>query len=339
MPRFYCWVLLVGLTPPVRASPPSDSLTCARIQYVLALKEYVAQRYWPSFGKKPLYRELQVRTPGYHYIANPSKATLARPAVVPCPCEGVVLVRKPSTDTTFVLATGFHADLVADVSDVEAAIRYIPGQKTTEEWAIIVVHELMHQYQGMFRKGILKRSLRAVTAVSQDSLGAIFRNYEALSRSVRRENQVLLGALAAADEPQVKDSLTVYLRLKRAHRAYLREQWGKGFAEVEDVHEILESGTRLVEYHLSNDLKQLPPFQPLVGIDPLYSANQAEAIRQFSLEKQGRYLWNVIPTYGYAIGFNSIRLLEKLGIRYQDRLYARKRFSFEREFSKWLKRQ
>jgi hypothetical protein len=235
------------------------------------------------------------------------------------------------------MATGFTSNLVVDVSDAEAATRFIPGQETTEEWAVIVVHELMHQYQGTFGKGILRRLLKTISVVSQDSLGAIFRNYDTLSRSVRRENQLLLGALAAPNSQQTRDSLTIYLRLKRAHRAYMRERIGKSFDELEDVHEILESGTRLVEYHLSKDLKQVTPFQPLVGFDPLYSSNQVEAIRQFSLETQGQYLWNVSPKYGYAIGFNSIRLLEKLGISYQDRIYARRRFSFEREFQRWIR--
>ncbi|GAB3342953.1 hypothetical protein GCM10027299_58230 [Larkinella ripae] len=129
--------------------------------------------------------------------------------------------------------------------------------------------------------------------------------------------------------------LTRLLRIRKARLATHQKATGFDLTTKEEFEQIAEAGTRYIEYHLSNDFKRYPVDTRLAAVDSSYRANQGFA--RYSLEKEGRYLYKLTSVYYYALGFNSIRLLEKLGIPFKNRMYAEPDYSFTKEFERYVK--
>ncbi|GAB3342948.1 hypothetical protein GCM10027299_58220 [Larkinella ripae] len=128
-----------------------ERILCNRLHYLVALKKRVAQNHWPAYGKRAIENEVRFYTDQGIYLVHPQKQTLSETRTEACACPGFVLFRvSDSLNTSYQMFTNF-ADGIAACNDVTVSRQYIPDVPDTESWAIMVIHEMFHQYQTSHR--------------------------------------------------------------------------------------------------------------------------------------------------------------------------------------------
>ncbi|GAB3898000.1 hypothetical protein GCM10028803_16850 [Larkinella knui] len=345
MPHFYAFFCLVFSLLSISASAQkaapdaSEKLLCRRLNYLMALKKQVAKDHWAAYGKRTVENEIRFYTEQGVYLVNPQKQTLAETRTESCHCPGFKLFRvNDSLNTSYQMFTNF-ADGIAACNDVTVSRRYIPDVKDTETWAMMVVHEQFHQYQTN-HKPFQKRAIAMLSGgqyLSHDSIRAIYNANPAFKKAVNQENDLLLVCLQTDRKTAIDSMLTQLLRIRNERLASYKKATGFDLSVKEEFEQIAEAGTRYIEYHLSNDFKKYPVDPRLAAVDTSYHANRGFA--NYSLEHEGQYLYKMGATYYYALGFNSIRLVEKLGIPFKDRMYAEPDYSFTKVFEAYLKKR
>jgi hypothetical protein len=206
----------------------------------------------------------------------------------------------------------------------------------TETWAAMALHELFHQYQSNhppFRERAISM-LKNGQYLGRDSLSRIFKQYPAFGQAARQENELLLLCLQTTQPAQIDSLLHILLALREKRLAGFRQQTGMDISAYENFEQIAEGGARFVEYHYSGSLGTLASDKHLAAVDTAYRSHKA--YKKYSLEKQGRYLYTISSQYFYALGFNSIRLLDKLGVPFRYLCYADPQYSFTKAFQTYL---
>lgn len=273
------------------------------------------------------------------YLVNPLPATLAE---IPSgrrqlsSCTGFTFWQISDTShTNFEMATNF-ADGIIACSDLALSQQFLPDVPDTETWSVMALHELFHQYQSNhppFRERAIKM-LKNGQYLGRDSLSRIFKQYPAFGQAAREENELLLLCLQTTQPAQLDSLLYALLSLREKRLASFRQQTGMDISAYENFEQIAEGGARFMEYHYSRSLGNFASDKNLAAVDTAYHSHKA--YRKYSLEKEGRYLYTLSSQYFYALGFNSIRLLDKLGVPFRDQCYADPQYSFTKAFQTYL---
>lgn len=315
-----------------------EKILCHRLNYLMALKKRVAQDHWPAYGKRAIENEVRFYTEQGVYLVHPQLQTLSETRTEPCACPGFALFRvSDSLNTSYQMFTNF-ADGIAACNDVTVSRRYIPEVPDTETWAVMIIHEMFHQYQTS-HNAFQQRAVAMIKGglhLSADSIREIYSLHPGFKKAVNEENDLLLACLQTTRKPAIDSMLTRLLRIRKARLATYRKVTGFDLSVKEEFEQIAEAGTRYIEYHLSNNFKKYPVDAQLAAVDTSYRANRG--FGTYSIEKEGQYLYKTSSVYYYALGFNSIRLLEKLGIPFKSRMYAEPDYSFTKEFERYLKK-
>lgn len=309
-----------------------DSLSARRISFVLNLKKSVADSAWLDFGKK--------RTEGtlIYFDADRSEVFFPNPRVIKTlndydkhsddywltarldsiPYHMEVMISFDSTDSS----KYFYGNPVEQYSSVEEIGKYIPSVKSTEMWATMVVHEMFHHYQyntenykeyAQSEIGILPFNINNLISLCQED--------EKFLTMIRKENDYLMQAISEGHK-DIRDSLISSYLNERKSRIEEYSIANPDLEKVENYYVLQEGSARYIEYKsmftLSDYANKSDP--PVVLDDPTFKSYSE--FQEIDLQDPAfSYLTHATPIdYHYTIGFNIMRLLDKLKIEYKTQL-------------------
>lgn len=348
MPRFM-WIALLGLGL-IWACQPSvesnveltdaalhtydfpDSLSARRISFVLAIRKRLAEKYWPEFGLKRSEGPFIYFNDSLSEVFFPNPQVLERLERYQSYSEDYVL--SPRTDT---LPYHFELMLSLDSSDrdrlyynnpvqqflsPEQTAQYIPYIESTEFWTTLVIHEMFHHFQ-YNHEGFMAYSKASIAGLPID-----IRNLQALANedslyyaSIRNENTALLQALAASDIDSLHSHAQKFMQWRKQRIESYQVDY-PDLEKVENYYFIQEGSARYMEYLCIQELAALAKEEkPMAIADDPYFQNY-QGFEEVGLESEN-FSWLSYEhpsTYHYALGFNLMRLLDRLEVPYHESL-------------------
>jgi hypothetical protein len=309
-----------------------DSLSARRISFVLNLKQDVARNAWPDFGKKStegtmIYfnadksevffpDSLVIKTLEAFDTYSDNYLSASRTDSIPYHMENML-----SFDTAD-SARFFYENPVEQYSSVEEIGEYIPSVESTEMWATMVIHEMFHHYQ-LNNGNYMEYAKSEISPLSfnPNNLYALCKEDENFLSMIQEENDALMKAISDSNAGSRDSLISTYLG-KRKSRI---EKYGgehPDLEKVEDFYIIQEGSARYIEYQsmfvLSDYANNSDPV--VILNDPRFESYVE--FKDIDLNNPAfSYLTYAAPTdYHYTIGFNIMRLLDKLGVDYKGQL-------------------
>ncbi|UCD62153.1 MAG: hypothetical protein JSV59_06210 [Flavobacteriaceae bacterium] len=309
-----------------------DSLSTRRISFVLDLKKYVAEGNWSAFGTKSNEGTLiyfdedrsEVFFPDSHVIEKlhdckkhgDDYCLTERTDSIPYHME--VMISFNEVDSS----EFFFKNPVEQYSSVEEIGKFIPSVESTEMWATMVLHEMFHHFQ-YNNENYAKYAESVVGILPFDSrnLIALCQEDEQFLTLIQGENKILMKAISEDNKSNSDSLITSYLDQRERRISTYGSEYPH-LEQVENYYIIQEGSARYIEYQSMFTLKSYfnNSDAPIILNDPkFYSYLEFEEI---NLENDAfNYLVYAGPTdYHYTIGFNTMRLLDKLKIEYKKDL-------------------
>lgn len=306
-----------------------DSLSARRISFVLNLKQSVAKNAWPDFGNKSTEGTL------IYFNADKSEIFFADSLVI----ETLDSYKKHSDDYLLASRTDsipFHMEnmLSFDKGDssklyfnnpveqycsVEEIAQYIPSVESSEMWSTMVIHEMFHHYQfnNENYKEYAKSEISVLPFDTRD-LSRLGREDDNFLSMIQNENDLLMKAISENNISSRDSSISAFLE----NRKNRMDQYGKEYPnleQVEDFYILQEGSARYIEFKSMFELSEYAKDSGSVAIsnDPMF--NSFQEFKEINLTDPAfSYLTYAAPSdYHYTIGFNIMRLLDKLEIEYQ----------------------
>ncbi len=189
-------------------------------------------------------------------------------------------------------------------------------------WATMVVHEMFHHYQynnenyreyAQSEIGILPFSIRDLISMCMED--------EEFLPMIQNENEYLMQAIAAEEESS-RDSLIMEYLSARKIRIDKYSVQHTDLEKVENYYVLQEGSARYIEYHTMFVLSDLANSSDSVGVldDPMFKSYSE--FKEIDLDDPAfSYLtYAAASDYHYTIGFNTMRLLDVLGVNYKPDL-------------------
>ncbi len=308
-----------------------EQLIFVRIAYIARLRKLVDGTVWPGLNDHQYTVPLIYYTDSSSYIVDAPARFLAcfSPAVVHSTQRYMVYRTAERMDAKpFHMSTGLEMgnDTLAydhhlpymHASGLLETGRVVEDVTTTEVWATMVIHEYFHGFQFKHPK-FLEYFMDTVAQVPSDSLRSIYRDHEWFKEKLDRENALLLQALETTDRTRIADLVKEFLTVRVERRAHVEKSLGFQIAAYEMAYETMEGTARYIEFMLYQSFADLPPDADLVKTDSVYAGY--EAFANYRIDRDPWLYSTSAKAWFYATGFNQVRILEKLGIPYKDRLF------------------
>ncbi|KAA5545806.1 hypothetical protein [Adhaeribacter rhizoryzae] len=326
-------------------SSSKEQVIFDRIEYIYNLKRLIDKAAWKSFADKKYDLPLVYYTDSVCYIANPTNKFIAsfKPNLV-FEASNLKIYKTELLDSL-----PFHMETSLTFGDSSLAYNYkspfmncssfeitqktIHDVNATEQWATMVIHEYFHGFQFM-HPAYLKYFQKNMTVIPEDSLRKVYKAQKWYKASIDKENEILLTALTVADGKQIKALIDSFFLLREQRRRQAKQQLNFDVTAIEQTYETMEGTARYVEYSLYRNFANKAPNPKLVKNDPAY-----QSYKYFRNHNQEKDKWLYLTdktTYFYATGFNMVRLLEKLKIKYQKRLFREDALSLEQILKQYV---
>ena len=310
-----------------------DSLSTRRINFVLDLKRSVAESAWKDFGTKTnegtliyfdtyrseiFYPDAQVKEKLQDYSKHSDSYWLSDRLDSILPYHMEVMISFNEADSM----QYFFKNPVEQYSSVEEIGSYISSVESTEMWATMVVHEMFHHYQyNNVNYNKYAESVIGILPFDSRNLVALCRDDKQFLVMIRNENDILMEAISK-DDKVTRDSLILSYLNERKKRMEQYSRDNPYLEQVENYYVIQEGSARYIEYHSMFILQSYfnNSDAPIILKDPKFNAySEFETI---DLDSDAfNYLVYAGPTdYHYTLGFNMMRLLDKLKIDYKSNL-------------------
>lgn len=345
MKRFLYILLLAALFSSCAGGPDiREKIILDRLDYVVHLRSMVDRHIWNGFGDKVSDLPIIYYTDSMCYVANPTQKFLDTYNPEPVSRKkGMAVYRTGLLDSVpfHMSARVILGDSIPDYdyrspylncSSVEITRRTIPGVNSTEQWATMVLHEYFHGFQYK-HPAYLDHFEKNVVSVPEDSLKQMYHSLVWFKDSADRENEMLLAAIGAENEAEVKDRVDTFFRLRHTRRDFIKKTLDFDITACEQTYETMEGTARYMEYALYGLLAQEDPDSTLVKTDVSYHSH--DYFHSFRTEDEPWLYYTDRTTWYYATGFNLARLLDRLGVEYKSRLFAEGGLSLEDILMEW----
>ncbi|MBR3386867.1 MAG: hypothetical protein IKM75_09205 [Bacteroidales bacterium] len=274
------------------SSPPDTSTVVGRIQYVYSLKDAIDATVWPGFAAPKNDVPLVYYEDSLCYVANPTEAFVGDRFFKD---GGLEIIRLPRVDD---IPFHMHVDCTDSLGPImrcsspEVTKQFVPDVPSVDVWAPMVMHEYFHGFQ-FKQEGFFDEFMR-ISSFESDTLTTLCADYAWFKESVVEENALLLKAIERPGSAE--DYMREFFELRDKRRARVLDELGTDIVAFEQLMEVVEGSARYIEYHL---YRHLGTFRP------------------------AEFQWLFIPSnkYYYALGFNALRLLDKLGIDYRGDIF------------------
>lgn len=304
----------------------NNNLDIERIQYLHTLKKHL-NKAWPTFGSSEYTADIAYFTPTKTFITGrPISETLKKHPIKTYRRGNILIEETERLDTlAFHMFTAYentdssklwyHYPVIL-CSDYDTTRNHIEDIPNTQTWATVILHEYFHGFQ--FRHPEFIRYANDSITVSITRLQSYYDHYSWFKESIDKENQILLECLASKNIQKTKALFKVY-KMQRAQRLSRFSQTEKfDLTHQEEFLEKMEGSARYIEYQLYLLFKNIPTNKELMNIDKQYDPS---AFKTFKLvDKPWMYNSNSIR-YFYSTGFNMMRLLDQLKIKYKERFF------------------
>jgi len=336
MQRLVLLFWIIALFSFQRSPNNRDNVVVNRIEYIYNLKSLIDKSTWKGFEDKNFDLPLVYYTESVCYVANPTQKfiTYFKPNLFFENRELKIYKTNLIDSTPFHMETSMtfgersaynHRSPFMNCSSFEITHKTVTGVNTTEQWATMVIHEYFHGFQ--FKHTAHLAYFEKNIAVSSDTLKKIYKAHQWFKESVDTENKLLLSALNASNSKQINMLIDSFFVLRDQRRLQTRQQLNFDIAAIEQSYETMEGTARYVEYSLYSSFARKKPNNNLLKSDSSYHSYQY--FRDYNIEKdQWLYLSGKTNCF-YATGFNLVRLLDKLKIKYKTRLFDEGGLSLE----------
>ena len=315
-----------------------DKVILDRIEYIYNLKIVIDKNTWKGFTDKKFDLPLVYYTDQACYVANPTERFISsfQPNLIYENKDLKIYKTNLLDSIPFHMETGMllgdstaaynYKSPFMNCSSFEITQRSVPDVNATEQWATMVIHEYFHGFQ-FKHPAFVNYFEKNIAVVPEDSLKKIYKAHLWFKEGVDQENEMLLAAIGTADESQIKSLVNKFFQLREQRRLQTRQQLNFDIKLFEQTFETMEGTARYVEYSLYRHFGKKKPSIKLIRSDSAYQAY--EYFRNYNIEKdQWLYLTDK-TTYFYATGFNMARLLDKLKVKYKERLFNEGDLSLE----------
>ena len=308
----------------------TDQTVINRLIYVYNLKTLVDKKIWSGFSDNKFDVPVIYYDESYCYIANPTGGFLDQynPELI---FKNSVLniYKSPLCDSIpfHMHVSVFFGDEKFDNFDYkspyvrssspEITQNFVPDVPSIETWATMVMHEYFHGFQFQHNQ-YLDYIEKNIALMSQDTLQSIYIQNDWYKESVDKENDILLSAIESADTIQIRELIKNFFILREHRRRDTKDRLNTDIIVTEELFETMEGTARYVEFNLYNVLSTKKPDIEMIESDTLYRSY--EHFKEFNLE-ENEWLYRTHSMYYYAIGFNILRLLDKLGVEYKQTLF------------------
>ena len=273
---------------------PDTSTVVGRIQYVYALKDFINATVWPGFSAPENDVPLVYYEDSLCYVANPTPVFTGEMVFQDSKLEIIRIPRLDDTPFHMHVTCTEKLGIVMRCSSPEVTRQCVPEVPSVNVWAPMVMHEYFHGFQ-FKQEGFLDEYLRISSGFETDTLTTLCTQLDWFRKSVEEENALLLKAI---DNPgSAEDYMRAFFELRDKRRARVSSELSVDIVAFEQLMEAVEGSARYVEYRL---------------------------YRHLGTFRAAEYQWLFTPSdkYYYALGFNALRLLDKLGIDYRGNIFA-----------------
>lgn len=296
----------------------------ARLTWLYKVKDFAARQSWPQFAGKQNEIALAYFTDSSSYITDPGAVLQQRIATLPFnsgSSRPVLKTKQRIDDRPFHMETAMETRdrtllyfnyPVMMCSSYESTLARIPDLSSLQEWASMVVHEYFHGFQ--FRHPALTQYGNDSVSLRGSQLQALYDQHEWFKTSVDEENKLLLTCLELKHTKGIDSTLKLFCSLREKRRKRVEDSLHNGFARQEDFYEKLEGTAKYVELGLLTAFKYFPADHQLQLLD---SAYKRDAYKHFDIKIEK---WMYSPgsvNYFYATGYNLLRVLDHLKIKYK----------------------
>ena len=309
-----------------------DSLSARRIQFVLDMRQDVARNAWSGFGEKVVegpfiyfnYEHSEVFFPNDQVLNSLKEKTSFSSDYVlsertdSIPYHFELMISFDQADSTKL----YFENPVQQFLSVEETELYLSSVSSTELWSVMVLHEMFHHFQynnptfleyTKSHMGKLPFDVRHMRQICVED--------KTFLKKVQRENELLLEAIEEQDVQNTISLIKSYLKAREQRIQDYQERYPL-LDEVESFYVIQEGSARYAEFKGMQVLHDwaLTEDSPRSERDPKFQ--DLKGFKNFNLtDSDFNYMTYAGPdTYHYALGFNTLRLLEKLGVPFQKTL-------------------
>ena len=307
-----------------------DSLSSDRVKFVVGLRDVITNDDWPDFN--------QYSDPFIYFNKNKSEVFFPTTRVIQklddftkFSDDYLVTQRTDTIPFHFEVMISFNQSdsskfyfehPVQQVLSVEETTSFIPSVQTTEMWSTMVIHEMFHQFQydtpsyRTYAKndiGVLPYDIRDLMELSHGD--------EAFLQAIQNENNYLLNALDEEEDRQIRAHLEKYLQ-SREERISMFFSENDTLETVENYYVLQEGSARYAEYLSMIKLSELSDGSETLAISDDTRFNNFNEFNNFDLSHPDfSYLtYAGASDYHYALGFNALRVLDKLDVDYKSTL-------------------
>ena len=125
-------------------------------------------------------------------------------------------------------------------------------------------------------------------------------------------------ALQSESPTEIHESIVQFFKLREKRFKQLNDSLRSDIKLIEKNYETMEGTARYIEYNLYKEFESLDAHINLKKSDSLFRSY--EYFNNYNLTND-KWLYMSGPNYFYAIGFNILRLLDKLEVDNKSRLF------------------
>lgn len=305
-----------------------EKIIIERVKWLYQLKQVIGKGYWPGYNTKKNDVVLAYFTNTATYIVNPDndlRKRLKLSIVYTNKAISIYQNHKRVDEKEFHMETAFddtdstmpfYKVPVMMCSDFETTTKFVEDVNSIQKWASMVMHEYFHGFQ--FKHKSFLRYANDSISISGTKLQSFYDLHKWFKDGVDKENALLLSCLSSTDRTQIKTSLKQLIALRKERRAMFKDSLHFDISHQEDFFEKTEGSARYMEWQLLKSFYLIPVNQNLKKIDTAYKEN---TYKKFTLESEPWLYQTNSIRYFYATGFNYLRLLDKLKIKYKTHFF------------------
>lgn len=299
-----------------------------RIEYLYGLKTKIASASWPAFDDVRKPNPMIYFTGTSSYAVNPTSKflrqfqaylileknnirifkTASRMDNIPFHMENHMTIGNDSSLCT-------HYQPFIKCSGLEDTRNVLPDV-TVSEWVGMVIHEFFHNHQFQHAE-FAQRTLNLFRFGSPgDSLQALYRDHLWYREYVDKENKLLIRALETNNHDSVKALIQKFFKTRERRRVITQQNLNLTIETFEKSFETFEGTARYIEAAVIKMLSDSLEKEYLRKMEP-----SSKALIPRIAHPEWLYKADVSQSYFYATGYNITRLLEKLEIPYQQKLF------------------
>tara|TARA_B100000508_G_scaffold132802_1_gene122080 strand:+ start:36405 stop:37517 length:1113 start_codon:yes stop_codon:yes gene_type:complete len=328
-----------------------DSLSSRRIQFALQLKQDVAKKYWQWFGAR------QTEGPFIYFNGDRSEVFFPDQRVIDClddhhvhSKDYVVANRTDSIPYHFELMISFdkadehkhfYQHPVQQFISVEETETFIPSVNSTEWWITMVIHEMFHHFQYNTPKFLeYAKNEISLLPFNPNHMMQLCRDDKNFMSLIQKENAILMKALEENDPSKMNDLISQFLDLRKERMKTYQEDYPY-LQKVEDYYVIQEGSARYLEFQSMQIMSEYANNKSdhKIANDPMF--DDLEGFKNIDLTHPDfNYLTYAGPgQYHYTLGFNMMRLLDKIGVDYKADLLNNPEYGLHKYLRSYLQGQ